>query len=308
MPKVSIIVPIYGVERYIDRCSRSLFEQTLDDIEYIFVDDCTPDRSIEVLKEVLQEYPHRKEQCKIISHSSNQGLPSARKTGVLHTSGDYILHCDSDDWMDITMCEKMWQKAIDNSADMVMCGYNISSSNQILKAIPIKNESDPFRALIADQVAGYAWNKLVKREIYSNDIVWPADNLLEDTCLMIQLAYYCKKITFISEPLYFYFQNDTGICASFLSEKKFMGAKSNLESTISFLIDKGLYDRYSKEINYLKVRITRLSTLLSDELFRKYNKHIDWNLLLSKYCSAKEKLGYLTKLLGIHGISRIFKK
>ena len=96
MPKVSVLVPVYGVEKYIERCARSLFEQTLDDMECIFVDDCTPDDSMQVLVKILSEYPRRKEQVKIIHHETNQGLPAARQSGLKIATGEYIAHCDSD--------------------------------------------------------------------------------------------------------------------------------------------------------------------------------------------------------------------
>ena len=81
MPKVSVIVPVYGVEKYMERCARSLFEQTLDDIEYLFIDDCTPDRSIEILQQVLEEYPHRKPQVTIHRMEQNSGQAAVRKWG-----------------------------------------------------------------------------------------------------------------------------------------------------------------------------------------------------------------------------------
>ena len=129
MPKVSVIVPVYGVEKYIERCDRSLFEQTLEDIEFIFVDDCTPDKSIEILKNVLEDYPLRKKQVLIISHEKNMGLPIARQSGLKVASGDYIIHCDSDDWVDTTMYEKMYNKAIEDGSDVVVCDSLLSTKN-----------------------------------------------------------------------------------------------------------------------------------------------------------------------------------
>ncbi|MBO5667722.1 MAG: glycosyltransferase family 2 protein, partial [Lentisphaeria bacterium] len=88
--KVSVCIPVYGVEKYIERCARSLFEQTMrDGIEFIFVNDCTPDKSIEILEQILSEYPHRQEQTKIIHHKQNGGLVAARNTGLAHASGEY---------------------------------------------------------------------------------------------------------------------------------------------------------------------------------------------------------------------------
>ena len=81
MPKVSVIVPVYKVEPFIESCARSLFDQTLDDIEYIFVDDCTPDRSMEILREVLSAYPGRNDRVKWLRMPVNSGLPAVRKVG-----------------------------------------------------------------------------------------------------------------------------------------------------------------------------------------------------------------------------------
>ena len=100
MVRVSVVVPIYNVSQYIERCVRSLFEQTLQDIEYIFVNDCTPDASIAILEKLMEEYPARKKQSQVIHHEKNQGLACSRIDGVKVATGKYIIHCDSDDWVD----------------------------------------------------------------------------------------------------------------------------------------------------------------------------------------------------------------
>ena len=92
MIKVSVIIPIYNVEHFITRCATSLLEQTMKDVEFIFVDDVTPDKSIHLLQEVLGHYPERKEQVKLIRHVTNQGLPAARNSGLAVASGEYIFH------------------------------------------------------------------------------------------------------------------------------------------------------------------------------------------------------------------------
>ena len=123
-PKVSVIIPVYGVEKYIEQCARSLFEQTMQEgIEFIFIDDCSPDRSIGILKEVLKEYPHREPQVKIIRHSENQGSGGTRRTGVENATGEYVIHCDSDDWVEPDMYETLYRKAAKEDADIVGCDY-----------------------------------------------------------------------------------------------------------------------------------------------------------------------------------------
>lgn len=105
MPKISVIVPIYKVEKYIGRCARSLFEQSLEDMEFIFVDDCSPDNSISIVKTMAEDYPKRKNQIKFLHHKVNRGLTTTRNTGLSVATGDYIAYCDSDDWFDLTMYE-----------------------------------------------------------------------------------------------------------------------------------------------------------------------------------------------------------
>ena len=100
MLKVSIIIPVYNVAPYIERCARSLFEQTLDDIEYIFVDDCTPDLSVDIIKRTLDRYPNRKEQVRIIKQQENKGCPAARNLAVQLANGEFIFHVDADDYIE----------------------------------------------------------------------------------------------------------------------------------------------------------------------------------------------------------------
>ncbi|MEG0697951.1 MAG: glycosyltransferase [Algoriella sp.] len=122
-PKVSILVPIYKVENFIECCATSLFEQNFEHIEYIFVNDKSPDRSIELLKGVIEKYPHRKANVKIIDHQENKGLAGARNTGVENATGEYILHVDSDDYLDLNAIDLLYTKAVETNSDIVTCNY-----------------------------------------------------------------------------------------------------------------------------------------------------------------------------------------
>ena len=129
MPKVSVIIPVYGVENYIERCARSLFEQTLDDIEYLFIDDCTPDQSIKVLQQLLEEYPQRKHQVIIHRMEHNSGQAAVRKWGMQNATGEYVIHCDSDDWVDLDMYRAMYEKAKSDNSDFVVCDFIVTDGN-----------------------------------------------------------------------------------------------------------------------------------------------------------------------------------
>ncbi|MCM1309664.1 MAG: glycosyltransferase [Bacteroides sp.] len=120
MAEVSVIIATYKAEPYIERCARSLFGQTLADMEFIFVDDCSPDRSIQVMQRVLQDYPERREQVKVIRHSRNQGVSRTRQDGVDAATGRYLIHCDPDDWVDPDMYETLYAAALTHGLDFVM--------------------------------------------------------------------------------------------------------------------------------------------------------------------------------------------
>lgn len=214
MPKVSILVPVYGVEKYIDRCARSLSEQTLDDIEFIFVDDCTPDKSIEVLNRVLEEYPNRKSQVKILRHDKNQGLPIARQTGLKIASGEFIIHCDSDDWVDVTMYEKMYNKAIEEGSDVVVCDYVVTDGETIKKSVKGCGDTDVsniIQRMLFQRDPWSLWNKLFKRSVCYKDLIYPEVNMGEDMALCIQMMLHCKRISYISGLYYNYFFNTNSI-------------------------------------------------------------------------------------------------
>ena len=121
--QVSILVPVYGVENYIERCARSIFEQTYRNLDIVFVDDCTPDKSIEILLRVLEDYPERKEQTRIIRHEHNRGLSAARNTGMDAAKGDYIYFIDSDDFITADCIETLMSAMQTGDWDMVTADY-----------------------------------------------------------------------------------------------------------------------------------------------------------------------------------------
>lgn len=214
MPKVSVIVPVYGVEKYIERCARSLFEQTLDDIEYLFIDDCTPDRSIEILNRVLGEYPQRKNQVIIHRMEKNSGQAAVRKWGMLNAAGDYVIHCDSDDWVDVTMYEKMYNKAIEDGSDVVVCDYVVTDEELILDSVKGCGDTDVsnfIQQMMFQRDPWSLWNKLFKRTVRYKDLVYPEGNMGEDMVICIQMILQCKRMSYISGLYYNYYFNADSI-------------------------------------------------------------------------------------------------
>ena len=167
--KVSVIIPIYGVEQYIERCARSLFGQTMrSDIEFIFVNDCTPDRSIETLLNTLKDYPERTEQVAILTHAANKGLAATRKTGVRAARGVYIIHCDSDDWVEPDICQTMYEEAKRTDSDIVVCDY---INEYVDSSQPVKQEFNAANRnrlidLIEWRLHCMVWMRMFRRSFY----------------------------------------------------------------------------------------------------------------------------------------------
>lgn len=299
MPKVSVIVPVYGVEKYIERCARSLFGQTLDDIEYLFINDCTPDNSIEILKSVLNEYPNRKSQVFIHQMEKNSGQAVVRQWGMQHATGEYIIHCDSDDWVSPNIYEKLYDKAISEDLDIVWCSFFRSDGTTH------KLYSDAKQPFL---MQGPLWNKLVKRSIYTeNEIIYPTTNKAEDGALMAQLSFFSRSRGYLDEPLYYYFINSASICgqideASCL--RKLEQECANVDIRVSFLKKHQSEKKYEKDIVLWKYTArNNLLPLLKQKkyriLWRNTYPEIEQYILFNHHVPIRTKLGYIKKMLGL---------
>ena len=204
-PKVSVIVPVYNTEKYIEKCSRSLFGQTLDEIEYIFVNDCTPDRSIDIVRQTLEEYPHRKSQVKIIEQPVNKGVGAARKAGLEAATGDYISQCDSDDWVETAMYEKMYAKALEKDADIVCCNfYKDYQDRSLINTAGTMTEECMADPANLQTVHIVVTNKLIRRTLYTDHHILPFDgvNMWDDIGLNTRLRFFSKKNVMMPDAFY----------------------------------------------------------------------------------------------------------
>lgn len=204
-PKVSVIVPVYGVEKYIERCAISLFEQTLSEMEFIFVDDCSPDRSICELEKVIDKYPSRKDNVTILHHKQNKGLPQARQTGISHASGEFIAHCDSDDWVLPETYHDLYELAARYNADIVAFDdiEYFAEDNQ-----PVYKMFNSDKNIIVDNKLSTwlsKWSlccKLIKRELYDKPYNHVYRNHGEDMALFCQLLKYSNRCLYVPKAFY----------------------------------------------------------------------------------------------------------
>ena len=217
--RVSVIVPVYKVEDYIRRCAESLFSQTWEDIQFIFVDDGSPDRSMEILNEVLESHPERKDQV-IIIQESNKGLPGARMAGLSKATGDYIIHVDSDDWVEPDFISTLASAALETGADVVYCDF---IKEYRLKPSKICREKDldpsegktAVRAILDGSLKAYMWNKLERRTLYHLDsMVVPVKGYHEDIVFQCQILYEAGDCVHVQKPLYHYRRRRKGAITS----------------------------------------------------------------------------------------------
>lgn len=301
--KVSVIVPVYGVEEYIERCARSLFMQTLVDIEYIFVDDCTRDKSIDVLNRVVLQYPERKHQVTIVHHDVNKGLPKARETGVKIAQGEYIAHCDSDDWVDCTMYEKLYNKAKEDNLDIVYCDFYESNGKT---SIPIKHGFIGNPDYLLSHYVN-AWIKLSKRDLWQdNRFMFPDSNMGEDRVFTVQLVHLAKSFGYVSEPLYYYYLSPNSMCRKVTKEKaikNFEERRNNTELICEFYAKNNIKDDRNYLVELKFDTIKWLQPYLQDSVIRKmwintYPK-IFLDVLTCNSINWKAKVAYVIKYLRV---------
>ncbi|MBF6677315.1 glycosyltransferase family 2 protein [Campylobacter sputorum] len=208
-PLISIIVPVYNVENFIEKCATTLFEQDYDNIEYIFVNECTPYNSIEVLNNTIKKYPNRKKSIKIINNIKNQGSSLSRKIGLDIANGEYILFVDSDDWVELDMVSSLVKEAIKTDADIICFDYFINFPIKEIKKKYLnrhyENNIEMLKDLLSGYINGFLGTKFAKMEIYKK-IKFPNFQYLEDVYLTTQLFYYANNIKYLNKNLYHYNQ------------------------------------------------------------------------------------------------------
>ena len=190
MPKVSVCVPVYNVEKYIEKCVRSLFEQTLEDIEYIFVDDCSQDQSLNILHRVLTEYPQRQNSVKIVRHKCNLNITAARQTAINIASGEYVIMCDSDDWVEPDMYETLYRTAVSNHADIAYCDlmFVVDNIEKHVNQLDTLGGVNAVQQILRANINPGVWIKLVRRALYQKAVSFSDIRpMYEDTVASINL-------------------------------------------------------------------------------------------------------------------------
>lgn len=297
-PIVSVVIPVFNVRNFIERCACSLFEQTLKDVEYIFVDDASPDDSIDIVKACIERYPERKEQVRILVHEQNQGLPAARNTGLAVATGEYVFHCDSDDFVEREMLEEMYNVAKTQDADVVYCDFYLSfEKNERYMSNPVyETAEDMFKkGLLGGAMKYNVWNKLVRRSLYTdNAITFPAGHGMGEDMTMIRLAACAKSVAYVPKAFYHYVKLNSNAYSATMSERHKVDILFNVNQTVEFLQNKFGY-ALDKEIAFFKLN-TKLPFLITDDESQ-YEVWKEWWSEANKYICENKNQSIRTRIV-----------
>ena len=257
--KISVIVPVYNVEKYIKRCLESIFNNTIIDIcEVIIVDDCSPDRSIEVIKQVLVDYPIMKNRVLLHSHDCNRGSAAARNTGLLQAHGRYIICVDSDDWVEPDYLECLYNEAERTGADVVGCNLfkEFNHKSILTKNLLPDTSMQCIKSLLSGRLQGWLHVKMIKRSLLvDNNIFWVEGlDLWEDVLISLKIFTHAKRICNVDKPLYHYRFNNQSLVNTF-NEKRINDLIGVVNEIELFLKKNELLDYYYEYFNIMKVRV-----------------------------------------------------
>ena len=212
MPKVSVVVPVYGVEKYIGRCLESIIAQTSSDIEIIIVNDCTPDSSMDI----VHKYALKDNRIKVLSHNTNKGLMCTRKTGYSAAQGCYITFCDSDDTLPVDAIESLYNLAIESDADIVSGDmqllYDEGNAKRLFMNLPYGNDAESvYRALFEKKYTHNLCGKIFKCSLLQDYEYVTLPNFIngEDGMLFYQILQHVTDVVHLKEVVYYYYQNSS---------------------------------------------------------------------------------------------------
>ena len=285
MPEVSVIVPVYNVEKYLEKCLNSLVNQTLENIEIIIVNDGTKDNSEEIIKKFIEKYPKKIVYLK----KENGGLSDARNYGIPYAKGEYIAFLDSDDYVEKDIYKVMYELAKKENSDMVVCDFLWEYPNKVREDI---GQVYKGKKEMLEKVRVVAWNKLIRKSILEKtQIQFPKGLRYEDVEFTYKLIPHLNKVSFLKKPYIHYIQRENSI--SNVQNERTKEIFTVLDDVIAYYKENNFYDEYKDELEYIYARYLLCSSLLrmvkiQDKETRKNMLKITWENLNTKFPNWKK--------------------
>lgn len=284
---ISIIVPVYNVEKYIDKCIDSLIKQTYKNIEIIIIDDGSTDNSSEIVAN------YKDKRIKVI-HKKNGGLSSARNCGIKESHGKYIGFIDSDDYISYDMFEILYKNIIETKSDISMCDFVTTTSDAIFTTTNnyrIITKTESINELLLNKITSHTWNKLYKKDLFKS-INFPLNRIYEDIATTYKLFDKAKKIVITDSKLYAYIQRTNSICGS-INTKKLNDFVLGLTERYNYLIN-NKYIKYNMYYNVIvltyMISKNNMIELLSNktyiDFYKKYFNRLNFKLPFKYFISS----------------------
>ena len=260
MVKVTVILPVYGVAEYIEKCTQSLLAQTLDEMEFIFVDDHGPDDSIDIVKRTIAGHP-REGQFRFLEPEHNLGAGMARNFAIPEAQGQYIAFVDSDDWIEPTMFEELYNEAMaKGGVDICYCqaakDYLDGQPTEILKNPDVEagEMTREKRSYFLQNYVSLFWTFIFKRELIENNgIRYPEDRSADDSYFVSANLMLATSLAHVDKPLYHYLIRP-GSVTSTKDSTKYQKRLSTFRKLLQFAKDKGVYAEYKHEVDFIYIK------------------------------------------------------
>jgi len=281
-------------------------EQSFEAIEYIFVDDCSTDRSLFVLNETLSEYPCRNGCVRIVALKNNRGAAAARKTGLKYATGAYVGFCDSDDWVAPQMYETLYRLSVLNNYDITTGSYfEVKKNDMVVYHVNVPDAGNGYVLNLLDgTLNSFLWNKLFRRELFDGIIIKEGADLWEDMLMCVQLFHKAGNVGFYDgEPMYYYSKINSEAMTNKMTSHNVDSMIENVRLLDSFLLDSN--SNIDKKYTYFwKIRCKSLMMAKNhridewNSIFPEVNNRltdstgIKWYVKLGAWLLNRELIGF----------------
>ncbi|WP_166332747.1 glycosyltransferase family 2 protein [Sphingobacterium chungjuense] len=300
IPKVSIIIPFYNASETLLVCLQSICKLNYNNLELIFIDDCSIDNGAEVIQQFLTSWIDGKSKtAKLIKHNKNQGVAAARNTGLDNAIGDYIYYIDADDQVDPNTVNDAVSLAIQKDADIV--GFNwylaFDKNKRKMTQPAFTSPTDALERMMNGSMRWNLWLFLVKRSLYEDNQIRfiPGMNMGEDLMVMIKLFAVAKNVVHLDQYFYLYRQSNSESLTKTYSEAHMLQVNNNVDQAVRFLSEKSLSFDLKKYTAFLKLNI-KLPLLISDKTSQ-YLRWRSWFPEVNKYAGKNTNNSWRTRLL-----------
>ena len=305
MPKVSIIIPVYNVEKYLRDCLESVVNQTLHDIEIICVNDCSPDNSLAILK----EYKEKDNRIKIIDLKENGGLGNARNVAIKEVTSEYIMFLDSDDWLELDACEQAYEQIVKNNNDFVLFNLYVYyektkkkeiNTSKLTPFLDIENKpsAKPADINIPFFNSAECWYKIYNTNFIINNNITFDTSAFEDQCFNIKIFSTAKSISVLNKPLYNYRIRKSSISTTSSNWKDCLLAKQrayellkNLDNIQPNLIDFFLIATINSIMYYFN-KYSKLDKNIRNEFYKNIHRFFSVLDMENSIEKIKTKINY----------------